>query len=474
MGNAYEPERNYDTSLGRFRNFKFKSFETPKYCVKITSGDDAVCRNNPKDSTWDGGAVELDYITKDFDSNVATLNRGEKEVEFCMIIDQVNIEDDIFAFQATSRNGVCITSLTVNNEQLLVGENNEMAYFWMDKNDQECSDKHMSTDILEIQNGRVFYSECKKDKIRRNEIIHSDVTVYETFDIFIMLNLEKNIESGWSNIFGFQKEGIKAFDNGIPIGSRVPAVWLRPNTNALHICMALNGNENSCWNSPEIPVDTWFKLNIRQIFDQNDKQYTYQILIDDEVKRSVTNRQAMKFERVNGILGNSYQPERDYKTVAGQFKDFKFKSFISMPAGFEPGSDVITPGLSCSAGSENERIVGGDKAKKGSWPWLVQLEVDCSDDGLTYDCAGTILSNTRILTAAHCFCGAMTNQTTSDTVRALVGNWNLNNEEEEGEFVVTAKKIIIHPIFGSIEEKGFIQFAYDFAILEIPDLSKVN
>ena len=135
MGNAYEPERNYDTSLGRFRNFKFKSFETPKYCVKITSGDDAVCRNNPKDSTWDGGAVELDYITKDFDSNVATLNRGEKEVEFCMIIDQVNIEDDIFAFQATSRNGVCITSLTVNNEQLLVGENNEMAYFWMDKND---------------------------------------------------------------------------------------------------------------------------------------------------------------------------------------------------------------------------------------------------------------------------------------------------------------------------------------------------
>ena len=129
-----------------------------------------------------------------------------------------------------------------------------------------------------------------------------------------------------------------------------------------------NGNGNFCWNSPEIPVDTWFKLNIRQIFDQNDKQYTYQILIDDEVKRSVTNRQAMKFERVNGILGNSYQPERDYKTAAGQFKDFKFTSFISMPAGFEPGSDVITPGLSCSAGSENERIVGGDKTKKGSWP----------------------------------------------------------------------------------------------------------
>ena len=287
-----------------------------------------------------------------------------------------------------------------------------------------------------------------------------------------MLNLEKNTFE-YPNIFGFQKEGTKAYDNGYPIGSRVPAVWLRPNSNALHVCMSLNGDGNSCWTSPEMPVDTWFKLNIRQIFDQDDQQYSFQILINDELKRSVTNRQAMTFEAVNGILGNSYQ-ERDYPTAVGQFKDFNFKSFISMPAGFESGSDVITPGLSCSAGSGNERIVGGDKAKKGSWPWLVQLEVDCSDDGLTYDCAGTILSNTRILTAAHCFCGAMTNQTTSDTARALVGNWNLNNEEEEGEFVVTAEKIIIHPMFGSIEEKGFIQFAYDFAILEIPDLSKVN
>ena len=469
MGNAYEPERNYDTSLGRFRNFKFKSFDTPKYCVKITSGDDAVCQNNPNDSTWEGGAVEMEYITKDFHKSVATLNRGDKEVEFCMILDQVDIENDIFVLDATSRNGVCITSLTVNNEQVLVGGNNDMAHFWMDKNDQECSDKHMSTDFLRIQNGRVFYSECKKDNIRRNEIIHSDVTVHETFDISIMLNLEKNTDSGWSNIFGFQKEGVKAYDNGFPIGSRIPAVWLRPNSNALHICMALNGSGNSCWNSPEMPVDTWFKLNIKQISttdDLNDVHYLYMIYIDDEMKHYVKNRQPMKFEGVNGILGNSYQPERNYKTAAGQFKDFNFESYVTMPASFEAGSEVITPGLSCSAGTGNERIVGGDKTKKGSWPWLVQLEVDLSDG--TYNCGGTILSNTRILTAAHCF------ETDSDTTRVLVGNWNQYDEEEEGEFVVTVEKIILHPQFESIVAKDTIQLAYDFAILEVPDLSKVN
>ena len=287
-----------------------------------------------------------------------------------------------------------------------------------------------------------------------------------------MLNLEKNTFE-YPNIFGFQKEGTKAYDNGYPIGSRVPAVWLRPNSNALHVCMSLNGDGNSCWNSPEMPVDTWFKLNIRQIFDQDDQQYLFQILIDDELERSVTNRQAMTFEAVNGILGNSYQ-ERDYPTAVGQFKDFNFKSSISMRAGFETVSDVITPGLSCSAVNGNGRIVGGNHAKKGSWPWLVQLEVDCSDDGGTYVCGGTILSNTRILTAAHCFCGATANKTRSETVRASVGNWNQYDEEEEGEFVVIAEKINIHPKFGSIKAKGETQLAYDFAILNIPDLSKVN
>ena len=97
--------------------------------------------------------------------------------------------------------------------------------------------------------------------------------------------------------------------------------------------MMLNGSRNSCWNSPEMPVDTWFKLNIRQkLFtdDLNDQQYLYQILIDDEVKQSVTNRKPITFEGVNGILGNSYQPEKNYKAAAGHFKDFNFQSFVSI------------------------------------------------------------------------------------------------------------------------------------------------
>ena len=465
MGNAYEPERNYATSLGRFRNFKFKSFETPQYCVKITSSDDDICRTHPKrrqNSSWDGGAIELFYITEDFEKHVATLNRGQKELEFCMQIDQVDIEKDIFSLRATSTDGVCITSLTVNNEQLLVGENNDHAYFWMDENDLRCEENYMATDVMEIQNGKVVYSDCKHNNIRPNDLQYEDVTVYKNFDISIMLNLEKNTESGWSNVFGFYQEDVGA----LQVGGRVPAVWLRPNSNALHICMALNGNGNNCWNSPEMPLDTWFELNIRQKFDKDNKRYLYQIFIDGELKRNMFNRQPMIFEGVNGIIGNQkIKPERNYKVAAGKFENFKFES---LPTEFEVGSDVITPGLSCSASSVNSRIVGGDTSKKGSWPWIVSLV-----DGDGHYCGGTILSNTRILTAAHCLVeeDAETLHVNAADVVVRVGNWN-HESEEAGEFEVTAKKVTVHPKYDSFNED--LTPGYDFAIIEVPDLSTVS
>ena len=67
-----------------------------------------------------------------------------------------------------------------------------------------------------------------------------------------------------------------------------------------------------------------------------------------------------------------------------------------LPPGFEIGSDDITPGLSCSATPGDSRVVGGDIAEKGTWPWLVTLEV-VDENGLAGLCGGTILSDTRIL-----------------------------------------------------------------------------
>ena len=264
-------------------------------------------------------------------------------------------------------------------------------------------------------------SESPQFEITRNNILYDEVFVYNTFDISIHLNLEKNTESQWSNIFAFQKapkindEGkdvnaIEVFSNGYPesITSLIPAVLLRPNSNAMHICMPLN-DAKSCWDSPEMPIDTWFKLNIRQTYDHVHKEYVYQISINDEVKRTVINNQPEIFGGVNGIIGSSYNPKFNYKTAAGQYKDFGFTSQFfrpKPPAGFEIGSNSITPGLSCSGNGNLGRIVGGDIAKKGSWPWFVRLDISINEGphkGKGTVCGGTLLSNTRILARLYKF-----------------------------------------------------------------------
>jgi hypothetical protein len=43
------------------------------------------------------------------------------------------------------------------------------------------------------------------------------------------------------------------------------------------------------------------------------------------------------------------------------------------------------------------RIVGGDPALEGEWPWMVSL-----DDRSGHFCGGTLITNRWIVTASHC------------------------------------------------------------------------
>lgn len=46
------------------------------------------------------------------------------------------------------------------------------------------------------------------------------------------------------------------------------------------------------------------------------------------------------------------------------------------------------------------KIVGGSPAPLGSWPWLVNLQLD---GGLM--CGGVLVDSSWVVTAAHCFAG---------------------------------------------------------------------
>uniref|UniRef100_A0A1B6KI46 limulus clotting factor C n=1 Tax=Graphocephala atropunctata TaxID=36148 RepID=A0A1B6KI46_9HEMI len=53
-----------------------------------------------------------------------------------------------------------------------------------------------------------------------------------------------------------------------------------------------------------------------------------------------------------------------------------------------------------------DRIIGGDEATLGQYPWIARLgytyELDESNSVDTYECGGTIINSLYILTAAHC------------------------------------------------------------------------
>ena len=80
------------------------------------------------------------------------------------------------------------------------------------------------------------------------------------------------------------------------------------------------------------------------------------------------------------------------------------------------------------------------------------------------------MSNTRILTAAHCFV---------EDDGELIGdfsvsvNWNSNDEEESGEFKVAARYVRIHPKYQN-DNNGYDGNGYDLAIVVVEDLSYVS
>ena len=90
-----------------------------------------------------------------------TIPRAFRVFQYCVSPDQVDVENDKFTLQSSGRDGVCITSIVANETQIFVGKKDKKLNFWIDGNQNQCTEDFMSTAQLTVKNGKVVSSRCK-------------------------------------------------------------------------------------------------------------------------------------------------------------------------------------------------------------------------------------------------------------------------------------------------------------------------
>lgn len=178
----------------------------------------------------------------------------------------------------------------------------------------------------------------------------------------------------------------------------------------------------------------------------------------DAVERSWALSEVCGFYQRLCIEGN-LTSEQCLKIMAGQchlkLQECKLESdmdYLNISPGLE---SPLTCGQAVSLTINNTipkgRIVGGSLTSPGSWPWLVNIQLNGE-----LMCGGVLLGDVWVLTAAHCFNGNVNELHWT----VVIGQYNLN-KEEHGKKVYQVNRIITHPKFN---QKTFNN---DLALVEL-------
>lgn len=106
----------------------------------------------------------------------------------------------------------------------------------------------------------------------------------------------------------------------------------------------------------------------------------------------------------------------------------------------------------CGQAPLNTKIVGGQGAVQGSWPWQASLHRITSG---SHFCGGSLINKDWVLSAAHCF------QTTAvSNVKIYLGR-HLQTGSNPNEISRTVTRLIIHPSYSTINQNN------DIALLKL-------
>ncbi|XP_069507947.1 serine protease 27-like [Ambystoma mexicanum] len=101
----------------------------------------------------------------------------------------------------------------------------------------------------------------------------------------------------------------------------------------------------------------------------------------------------------------------------------------------------------CGMPSVSDRIVNGQDAVEGAWPWQVSLQVDNK-----HICGGSVITENWIVSAAHCYYGLNISQS---RYTACVGEYQLTYGNPNA-VCSTIQTLILHPSYTATGDPGDI------------------
>lgn len=109
----------------------------------------------------------------------------------------------------------------------------------------------------------------------------------------------------WQSVLHFTSDNT----NIDSYGSRAPGIWFHHLTSTLHICSALNGGKNTCYNAAGFTIGKWTNVQIYQ--NQVDGGFKYQIKIDGDIVKSLDNNDAREFSNVQVYAADPWYTAAD-------------------------------------------------------------------------------------------------------------------------------------------------------------------